>query len=157
MRNLFAPYRTLRTCSLRACLGLAVMASSAGVLLGCAGDYGQQAYQSPPRKSLALRDRVLLRRLGEPDCSVKVSQGISQAPKQVASNVTHGQSASPSRSDAASPETGGAPSDMRPIAQSNGSLVDRVKLEYERDCYKRAEQRARHTLFRLQQAVESRQ
>lgn len=38
-------------------------------------------------------------------------------------------------------------------SRSNGALSERVQLEFERDCYRRAERRVRAHLIRLQKAV----
>ena len=152
-----------RTCHRHARPALTILASalSALALFGCAGDYSQQAPRSatPPRAaSIALPDRALLKRPAQPDCSLKAAQAgppaPAQAPTRVASLGTDGQSVRTDSEPPASTGTVAQAGSTLVQAQSDASLVQRIKLEYERDCYKRAETRVRLTLRRLQEAVE---
>lgn len=119
----------------------------AGVLLGCAGEQGPQPYDTArTAMRIPLPAPALLKPQPAPGCSSRTSQLQPGAePKRVrVANLAAGE-----RSDSdASPS-------KQIVAQvdSSASLAQRIKLEYERDCYQRAEVRVRERLRRLQAAV----
>ena len=117
---------------------LSVSLISAFLLLGCAAEYGQQ--NSSPRRAdlvIPLPERALLQPQGEPGCELKVPQEEA------------GEGAEQRHPPAPPSET------SRKLGQvdSNAPLGQRIRLEFERDCYRRAEMRARDRLHRLQAAV----
>lgn len=113
---------------------------SAFLLLGCAAEYSHEnGNPRSTRVAIPLPDRVLLQPQGEPGCELKSLQ-----------------------------EEGGEGAEQRgklppqPPAEANRKLgqVDtnaalglRIRLEYERDCFRRAEIETRDRLRRLQAAV----
>jgi hypothetical protein len=117
-------------------MSVSLVSLSAFLLLGCAAEYGQQ--DSSPRRTdlvIPLPERTLLQPQDEPGCELKAPQeeggeGVEQRP------------APPSESN-------------RKLDQvnSNAALGLRIRLEYERDCFRRAEMQARDRLHRLQAAV----
>src|SRR5215831_13135311 len=121
-------------------MSVSLVGLSAFLLLGCAAEYSQQD-SSPRRAKLAilLPERALLQPQGEPGCELKASQeeggdGAEQRGKplpqpQAESNRKRGQ------------------------VDSNATLGLRIRLEYERDCFRRAEIQARDRLHQLQAAV----
>lgn len=148
----------------RAPLGLAFLAATLSglALFGCAGEYSQQVYRAPaPKKSVALPDRALLERQAEPDCTLRTSQvhgrphGIGQTSTRIASLATERQSDGSVLLESVAPSAGDVSQGNRAVAQADPNLVQRIKLEYERDCYRRAEMRVRQRLRRLQEAVEA--
>jgi hypothetical protein len=128
------------------------------VLLGCAAEYGQQGSNAPATPPIPLPNQALLTPPPDPGCALKTShlnghQGRAErAPTKVA-NLATGER--PLASDAPPPTSGTASPPSGAIVQTdpNASLAERIKLEYERDCFQRAETRVRERLVRLQSAV----
>lgn len=119
----------------------------AGLLLGCAGEQGPQPYDTARADMrIPLPQPALLKPQPAPGCSSRTSR---LQPRTESKPIRVANLAAGERSD----------SDVRPsnqiVAQvdPSTSLAQRIKLEYERDCYQRAEVRVRERLRRLQTAV----
>ena len=106
------------------------------MLAGCAAvcdDY-QENVSRAHRQSRAVffklreADEALLAPPAKPECEAKAAQGGAQAAAEAADGV-------PAKEDA------------------NAALALRIKLEYERECYRQAESRVRRQLQALQQAA----
>jgi hypothetical protein len=119
-------------------MSVSLVSLGAFLLLGCAAEYSQQDSSTRSAKVvIPLPERALLQPQGEPGCELKASQevggeGAEQRQPPVppsGSNRRQGQ------------------------VDSNAALGLRIKLEYERDCFQRAEMQARDRLHRLQAAV----
>jgi hypothetical protein len=103
----------------------------------------------------------MLQPQGEPGCEAETSQleggeratqGRKPDPTKVANLAGHEQSV---RSDGQPPPLPSASQSNRKVGQAdpNATLGLRIRLEYERDCFRRAEMKARDRLHRLQAAV----
>jgi hypothetical protein len=153
-----SPRRGRRTLRLAACL--ASMGGS--LLLGCAAEHGQHDSSSRSVKSaIPMPERALLQPQREPGCEAKTSrlqggegaaQGRKPEPTRVANLTREEQSV---RSDGQPPALPPAPQSNRRVGQAepNATLGLRIRLEYERDCFRRAEGKVRDRLQRLQAAV----
>jgi hypothetical protein len=132
------------------------------LLLGCAAEQSQHDSSSQSVKSaIPMPERALLQPQGEPGCEAKTSrlqggeraaQGREPEPTKVA-NLTRDE---PSvRSDGQPPALPSAPQSNHRVGQAdpNATLGLRIRLEYERDCFRRAEVKVRDRLHRLQTAV----
>ncbi len=115
------------------------------------------AYSGPAR--IPLPKRTLLEPPPEPNCTTEASR-----PGGYGSNLpapAHHRTMVASLAAAGNPDTLDAPTSAAPIqsgstlAQTdpNLGLSQRIRLEYERDCFRRAEIRARERLLQLQRAV----
>lgn len=112
---------------------------SAFLLSGCAAEYSHEnGNPRSTRVAIPLPDRVLLQPQGEPGCELKSLQeeggegaerGKLPPQPPVEANRKLGQ------------------------VDTNAALGLRIRLEYERDCFRRAEMQARDRLHRLQAAV----
>ena len=104
-------------------------------LLGCAADYRHVKSTSSARASIPLPPEALLTAQPEPGCALK-------------------RAATEERTDK-SPRSNPAPTGPEAAPQPSGTplLGQLVKLEYERNCFQRAEWRVRNRLQRLQAAV----
>ena len=134
-----------------------------GLLTGCGPPYVEDyemAHTAKGREEkrprVALPDPALLKRPSAPDCgdrtahradSAKPDAPPAEPGKQVASAAT----AIPSepRSGAESQQNSGSPE----AAPAHADMAMRIKLEYERECYRMAEARVRSQLRRLQSAL----
>ena len=164
MGTLGAEIRILiaRFLSKRGRLGLASSVFVAGMsgfaLFGCARESNGRIFGAPGFKQVRvpLPQQALLKPQPKPMCTLETSSALPhgqvQLPRgeqtRVASLVMDGNidRSISSRSAAAS----------RPVGipvQADLSLAQRVKLEYERDCFSRAEARVRQRLLRLQVAT----
>jgi hypothetical protein len=143
---------------LAACLG----GMGGCLLLGCAAEQGQHDNSSTSVKSaVPMPERALLQPQGEPGCESKTSrlqggepaaQGQKPGPTKVANLARDEQSV---RSDGGLPVPPPAPQSTHKMGQAdpNATLGLRIRLEYERDCFRRAEMKVRDRLHRLQTAV----
>jgi len=125
-------------------------------LAGCAPEYGDYGYAisdstvAAPRKPATRRipgpSQVLLTPEQKPDCDADaaVAEKAQSPPTRVARREQEGRPAG--TSDASSAQTAIAP----PQPDANVDMALRIKLEYERECYKQAESRVRERLQRLQ-------
>jgi hypothetical protein len=114
------------------------------------------AYSSPSR--IPLPKRTLLEPPPEPNCTTEASRpgGYGNLP-----GPEHHRTMVASLAAAGNTDTLDAPVTATPIqsgstlAQTdpNLGLSQRIRLEYERDCFRRAEIRARERLLQLQRAV----
>jgi len=129
---------------------IAVIAVIAAVLGGCAQDFDEDygVYYSgdpaTPRRTakikskipqIPLPDRALLEAPAEPDC------GAAQGPRR------------PGRPESATATAGLATptaAEEGAANDANADLALRIKLEYERECYRQAEARMRDRLKQLQ-------
>ena len=124
-----------------------MLAVIAAVLGGCAQDFDEDygVYYSgdsaTPRRTAKIKpkipqpDRALLETPAEPDC------GATKAPRR------------PGRPESATATAGlGTPTAAEEGAagDANADLALRIKLEYERECYRQAEARVRDRLKQLQ-------
>jgi hypothetical protein len=123
------------------------------LLLGCAADYGQ-GDDRPSKRAFPLPNQTLLAWQPEPGCLLKTSnftgrKDRTELPTRVA-DLANGV-----RSDVPTAGPSGTTTPERKLVQTNSdaSLAERIKLEYERDCLQRAETRVREKLSRLQSAV----
>lgn len=117
-------------------ISVSLVCPCAFLLLGCTSEYSQQ--RSDPRSTrlaIPLPEPALLQPQDEPGCELKASQeegseGAEQSGKSL-------------------------PQPNRKLGQvdSNAALGLRIRLEFERDCFRRAEIQARIRLHRLQAAV----
>jgi hypothetical protein len=135
--------------------GLAVCA------LSSCSKYDMAAYSGPSR--IPLPKRALLEPPPEPNCTTEASRpgGYgSNLPGPERHREQH-RTAVASLAAAGITDTLDAPATATPIqsgstlAQTDPSLglSQRIRLEYERDCFRRAEIRARERLLQLQRAV----
>jgi hypothetical protein len=120
-------------------VALSVVGLSGCALLGCATDHQQVKSISSPRPSIPLPSQALLTPQPDPECALKdvAIEERSDKPPDV----------NPSDSGHSATAPGAAP---QPSTHLLGQLI---KLEYERNCFQRAEWRARSRLLRLQTAV----
>jgi hypothetical protein len=156
--SIASPRRGRRT------LRLACLAGMSGcLLLGCAAEQSQQdSSSSRSVKSLIpTPERALLQPQGEPGCEAKTShlQGRQRAAQErkpestKVANLTRDEQSV--RSDGQPPPLPPAPQSNHRVGQvdPNATLGLRIRLEYERDCFRRAEVTVRDRLHRLQTAV----
>jgi hypothetical protein len=153
----------LRATFSRSCLHLrwVVAGLSGWVLFGCAAEYGEQGSSRPKNQMLPLPRKALLTPPSDPGCALKSSDlsGGKDQPKRMRTRVAN--LAGAERSDAAivsggpRSEPGIASQPKQSLVQTdpNASLATRIKLEYERDCFQRAEARMRERLLQLQAEV----
>jgi hypothetical protein len=140
-----APYR------LAAAISVAALAVCA---LSSCSKYDMAAYSGPAR--IPLPKRALLEPPPEPNCTTEASRpggygGNLPAPE-------HHRTMIASLAAAGHPDTLDAPATATPgstLAQAdpNLGLSLRIRLEYERDCFRRAEIRTRERMLQLQRAV----
>jgi hypothetical protein len=145
---------------LRLASSVFVASLSGCALFGCAREDNGRIFGAPGFKQVRvpLPQQALLKPQRKPMCTLETSSALPHGPDhvqpprgeqtRVASLVMDGNvdRSISSRSASAS----------RPVAipvQTDLSLAQRVKLEYERDCFSRAEARVRHRLLRLQVAT----
>jgi hypothetical protein len=135
---------------------------SAAALAGCAPAYSEHAEavaHSPlPRaqrqaaSTIPLPAPALLASPRAPDCDgtpVSADEPDAAAPK-----VAREASAEPSSSTiAGEPQAAAAAKSPPHPADTGAELAHRVRLEYERECYRRAEKRVRERLRKLQASV----
>ena len=135
-----------------------VAALSGCALLGCAHS-GQQG-SSTTTKPIPLPSLALVTQHPEPGCELKAS--VLNGHKGRAEGVAVRVANLPGERSRISAESGGPPSvpgpalqPNRSLAQANpaASLAERIRLEYERNCFQRAEVRVREKLLQLQVAV----
>jgi hypothetical protein len=140
---------------LAAVIGVVGLAGS--LLASCSKYEFVEAYPEPMR--IPLPKQALLTREPEPGCTA-----------EAAGPETHGGDLRPPAMRHASAamlaEAGASDSPRLPVMAASGQsegtlaqadpnlgLAQRIKLEYERDCFRRAEQRTRERLLKLQEAV----
>jgi len=140
-------------------MSVSLVGLSAFLLLGCAADYNQQD-SSPRRAKLAipLPERALLQPQGEPGCELKASheeggEGAEQRGNPPATRVANLADHEPSRSGGQAPVPPSGSNRKLGQVDPNAALGLRIRLEYERDCFRRAEMQARDRLHQLQAAV----
>ena len=143
---------------LRLAKSVFVVGLSGCALFGCAREYNVRVFGAPGFKQVRvpLPQQALLKPQPTPKCTLETSSALPQGQAQpshgeqtrVASLVMDGNvdRSISSRSAAASNPVG------IPV-QTGLSLSQRVKLEYERDCFSRAEAQVRQRLLRLQVAT----
>src|SRR5262245_17882874 len=121
-------------------ISISLVSLCAFLLLGCASEYGQQVGKPRSTKvEIPLPERALLQPQGEPGCELKASQEEGgEGAEQRGKPLPH----PPAESNRKLGQVG-----------SNAALGLRIKLEYERDCFRRAEIQARDRLHQLQAAV----
>ena len=141
---------------------VSVAGLSACLLLGCAVEHSHQGGSArSPKSAIPLPERALLKPQGEPGCEFKTSRmdggegrehRTEPVPARVANLVAREQSV---WSDSRPPAPPPALQANRQLSQidPNAALGLRIRLEYERDCFRRAEMQARDRLQRLQAAV----
>jgi hypothetical protein len=142
---------------------LLVAASSAVLLVGCVTDYGKpNASTASSTSHVPLPKRALLAPPTQPACMLQ-TPGLteqSQAERaepgptlawalaaQEGSNEPNGSGDWPPTSEAMRRH-------MLVQTEPNSSLSQRIRLEYERDCFQRAEIRLRKQLLQLQAAID---
>lgn len=142
---------------------LLAAASSAFVLVGCVTDYGKQNASTASSKShVPLPKHALLAPPTQPACTLQTpglteqSQGeraelgptiAGALAAQEGSNEPNGSGDWPLTSEVMRRH-------MLVQAEPNSSLSQRIRLEFERDCFQRAEIRLRKQLLQLQAAIE---
>ena len=135
------------------------------LLLSCTAVYPQKV-SSPLRSTphIPLPKQALLEPPKEPDCTVKTSGGKSEDSRAEASEpvstvvanlAPHGRSDASKGAGSSPPASETAPQPRRVLVEADpkASLSLRIKLEYERDCFQRAEMRVRESLLQLQKAI----
>jgi hypothetical protein len=146
------------------CLSIFVASLIPFALLGCAADYHQKGTQTLQSKlDIPLPTQALLKPQPEPICGLEASQRANDpdraqgtpAPTRAANPPAHERS---HRSDASvdpTPASGIASQKEVTVIETGSveSLTLRVKLEYERNCFQRAEEHVREKLQRLQTEV----
>jgi hypothetical protein len=143
-------------------LAICVAGAGACLLLGCAGEQSGDG-GSPPSAKLAIPvpERGLLQPPTDPGCEAKTSRSQAherdtqgQNPEQTKVANLGGPEQSV-RSDGQPRALPSAPqaSDRLGQADPNVTLGLRIRLEYERDCFRRAEAKMRERLRQLQAAV----
>ena len=128
--------------------GLAVCA------LSSCSKYDMGAYSGSSR--IPLPKRTLLEPPSEPNCTTEASR-----PGGYGSLPEHHRTMVASLAATGITDTPDAPATVAPLqsgstlaqADPNLGLSQRIRLEYERDCFRRAEMRTRERLLQLQRAV----
>jgi len=125
-------------------------------LAGCAPEYGDYGYavsdsaiaapKKPTTRRVPAPSQALLTPERKPDCEADaaIAETAQTAPARIARRER--EDASASASDVSDPQRPVAP----PPPAAAADLALRIKLEYERECYKQAEGRVRARLQRLQ-------
>jgi hypothetical protein len=116
-------------------VALSVAGLGGCALFGCAADYRHVKSTSSARSSIPLPSAALLTPPAEPGCALK------RAATEESPEKSPGSSPSPTGPGAA------------PQPSRTPLLGQLVKLEYERNCFQRAEWRVRNKLRQLQAAV----
>ena len=135
-----------------------VVALSGCALLGCAHS-GQQG-SSTTTKPIPLPSLALLTQYPEPGCELKASElnghkGRAEGVAVRVANLPGERSHKSAGSDGPTSVSGTTSQPNRSLARANpdASLAERIRLEYERNCFQRAEVRVREKLMQLQIAV----
>ena len=136
---------------------LFVVALSGSALLGCAAHSGHHG-SSTSGNRIPIPSLALLTQHPEPGCELKASElnghkgRAERAPVRVANLLGDSYKSAES---AHLQFPGPALQPNRSLAQANpaASLAERIRLEYERNCFQRAEVRVREKLMHLQIAV----
>jgi hypothetical protein len=119
-------------------MSICLVSLGAFLLLGCAAEYSQQGSRPQSAKSIIpLPERALMQPQGEPGCE-------SEAPREKSSEGGAEQRQSQREWE---------PNHKQGQGDTNAALGLRIRLEYERDCFRRAELQTRDRLHRLQAAV----
>jgi hypothetical protein len=121
---------------------LLAVATSALLLSGCAVDYVPKDSIQPARVRIPRPARALLAPPKEPACTPPVPGDRAQGEKPDAAKGAAGSTAPAQPHEPGSAQ--GPP---------EGSLAQRVRLEFERNCFREAEMRMRARLLQLQAAV----
>jgi len=139
-------------------MSLSLLSLGAFLLLGCEAEYSQ--HDGSPRSAklvIPLPERALLQPQGEPGCESsqeEVGEGADQRGKPLPPRSTNFADHEPSvRSGGQPPAPSSEPNRKLGQVDPNAALGLRIRLEYERDCFRRAEMQARDRLNRLQAAV----
>ena len=142
---------------LRLASSVFVAGLSGFALFGCAREYNGRIFGAPGFKQVRvpLPQQALLEPQPKPMCTLETSSALPhgqvQLPRGEQTRVASlGMDGSVDRSiskSAAASNPVGIP------VQTGLSLSQRVKLEYERDCFSRAEAQVRHRLLKLQVAT----
>ena len=128
-------------------------------LFGCAREFSDESHRelAAGQTRIPLPRPALLERQRDPGCTSETSgldlrelqpRKSSHAPTRLAnhSNMSIARSDVPAAPIVSTP-------DNNTLAQVDATLAQRIKLEYERDCFRRAEARVRERLRKLQVAV----
>jgi len=138
---------------LRLASSVLIASLSGCVLFGCAREYNGRMFDAPGFKQvrIPLPQQALLKPQREPVCTSDTS-ALPHGPGHV--QPLRGEQTRVARlvidrnvDRSISLGSAGIP------VQTDSSLAQRLKLEYERDCFSRAEARVRHRLLRLQVAT----
>ena len=127
-------------------------------LFGCAREFSDESHRelAAGQTRIPLPRQALLERQRDPGCTSETSglalrelqpRKSSHAPTRLAnhSNMSIARSDVPAAPIVSTPDN--------TLAQVDATLAQRIKLEYERDCFRRAEARVRQRLLQLQVAV----
>jgi len=133
---------------LKVCVGAQALAVMAALLAGCGPPYLEDQGRSAAKAAHASKpkriDPALLKAAAVPDC--ETSGGREAA----------GKASAPS-SEPRPALAGKASVELAPAADSSAAatwdMTQRIKLEYERECYRQAEARVRAQLGRLQASM----
>jgi hypothetical protein len=126
------------------------------LLMGCVPEYHQQVKTvSGFKSSMRLPRPALLNPEPQPDCGYKEGEvGNRERAAEKAPAPADVATSEPQRTSVGdgSPPVSGAASQPRLDSQNepSASLAQRVRLEYERNCFQRAEMRVRERLLQLQ-------
>lgn len=135
----------------------------AGALTACAPEYSEYSDYRPraassaaaaaakksQRPEIPLPDRALLTPQPAPDCDSAPPQTAEAAPRRLANNSA-AQSQNPAGASDATGSGAAATPDAAVQSDPNAELALRIKIEYERECYRRAEVQVRDRLQKLQ-------
>jgi hypothetical protein len=133
---------------------------SACLLTGCATQHGwQDGSMQVAKSAIPLPERSLLKPQPEPGCTTGMPRTDSDQSSERGRDRAHTKVASLATPEQLSDDrssTPVAPSQSMPTlsqADPNAGLTTRIRLEYERNCFQRAELSARQRLHRLQASV----
>jgi len=139
---------------------VSVAGLSACLLTGCATQHGRlDGSMQVAKSAIPLPERSLLKPQPEPGCTTGMSRldgGEISATRLDGTHTKVASLATPEQPSDDRSSTSAAPSQSMPTlsqADPNAGLAVRIRLEYERNCFQRAELSARQRLHRLQAAV----
>jgi hypothetical protein len=131
------------------------LAACAAFLAGCTPEYNDAVYgtdstaatrSARARPKIAVPDRALLVAPAEPDCGTATAQQVSDRDRTRVAR--YGSETTPA--DGADERTAAAGTSESARVDPNADLALRIKLEYERECFRQAEMRVRDRLKQLQ-------
>jgi hypothetical protein len=131
----------------------------AAALAGCAPAYSDYAdavtdksvarsKRQARHKPVPLPSQALLEPQSKPDCGEAAAAALADKPKGAPTRLAERAGAEPSPGSDAAPQAASAAAPPQP--DPNADLALRIKLEYERECYRMAEMRVRERLRKLQ-------